>query len=206
VQRNNASIKIENVVASATLEHGIDLLDVKKAFPKMKYRPKRFPGLIFRLKRPRTTILIFTSGKMVCTGAKSTNEVRRALKIVIEKLKKAGIIILGSLSIQIQNIVASANLGGKIDLVTLYDSERHRAKMMYEPEQFPALIYRMEEPKVVILLFSSGRLVCTGVKKEEHIYEVVNRFYQGLKKHGHIFYSEQEKYVFQQSRQERKVT
>jgi len=117
-------VKIENVVASATLRHGIDLGDVVRAFPKMKYHPNKFPGLVFRLRNPRTAILIFSSGKMVCTGAKSVSEVRRALRTVVRKLKNAGIVILGKLSTKIQNIVASANLGGTVDLVRLYESQR----------------------------------------------------------------------------------
>jgi len=188
-------VKIENVVASATLRHGIDLSDVVRAFPKMKYHPNKFPGLVFRLRKPRTAILIFSSGKMVCTGAKSVSEVRRALRRVVRKLKNAGIVILGKLSTKIQNIVASANLGGTVDLVRLYESQRSDERMMYEPEQFPALIYRMKEPRAVVLLFSSGKLVCTGAKKEEHVYQAVYRVRQKLEKDECIFYSEQQKRV-----------
>jgi transcription initiation factor TFIID TATA-box-binding protein len=188
-------VKIENVVASATLRHGIDLRGVARAFPKMKYRPDQFPGLVFRLKKPRTAILIFGSGKMVCTGAKSASEARRALRNVVRRLKNAGIVILGRLSTKIQNIVASTNLGGTIDLVRLYESQGHDERMMYEPEQFPALIYRMKEPKAVVLIFSSGKLVCTGAKKEEDVYQAVGRLHQRLEKDECIFYSEQQKRV-----------
>lgn len=182
-------VKIENVVAAATLKHGIDLRDVARAFPKMKYHPDQFPGLVFRLKKPRIAILIFGSGKMVCTGAKSASEARRALRRVIRKLRDAGIVILGRLSTKIQNVVASANLGGKVDLVGWYESQSLGGRMMYEPEQFPGLIYRMKEPRAVILLFSSGKLVCTGVKKGEHVYQAVAQLHQKLKENGFIFYS-----------------
>jgi len=188
-------VKIENVVASATLKHGIDLMSVARAFPKMKYRPNQFPGFVFRLKKPRTAILIFCSGKMVCIGAKSAGEARRALRNVVRKLKNGGIVILSRLSTKIQNIVASVNLGGTIDLVRLYESQGHDERMMYEPEQFPALIYRMKEPKAVVLIFSSGKLVCTGAKKEEDVYQAVGRLHQRLKKDECIFYSEQQKRV-----------
>ena len=195
MERVDRLVKIENVVASATLKHGIDLRDVARAFPKIKYHPDQFPGLVFRLKKPRTAILIFGSGKMGCTGAKSANEARRALRRVIRKLKDAGIVILGRLSTKIQNIVASANLGGKVDLVGWYESQSLHERMMYEPEQFPGLIYRMKEPRAVILLFSSGKLVCTGAKKEEHVYRAVDRLRQRLEKDECIFYSEQQKHV-----------
>ncbi|MFQ6081494.1 MAG: TATA-box-binding protein [Candidatus Bathyarchaeia archaeon] len=184
-------VKIENVVASATLKHGIHLRAVARAFPEMEYRPNQFPGLVFRLKKPRTTILIFGSGKMVCTGAKSAREARRALRRVVKRLKNAGIVILGRLSTKIQNVVASANLGGTVDLVRWYESQGLGGRMMYEPEQFPGLIYRMEEPRAVILLFSSGKLVCTGAKKEEDVYQAVDRLRQRLEKDSCIFYSEQ---------------
>lgn len=129
-------VKIQNVVVSATLKHGIDLRDVARAFPKMKYHPDQFPGFVFRLKKPRTAILIFGSGKIVCTGAKSAGEARRALRNVVRRLKNGGIVILGKLSTKIQNIVASANLGGTIDLVRLYECQRRDERMMYEPSSF----------------------------------------------------------------------
>ena len=114
------------------------------------------------------------------------------MRRVVRRLKNGGIVILSRLSTKIQNIVASANLGGTIDLVRLYESQRLDERMMYEPEQFPALIYRMKEPRAVILLFSSGKLVCTGAKKEEDVYRAVDRLRQRLEKDECIFYSEQQ--------------
>jgi transcription initiation factor TFIID TATA-box-binding protein len=64
-----ATLSIENVVASATLNQKVDLNAVVKGYPGVEYRPEQFPGLVFRLKRPKTATLIFSSGKMVCTGA-----------------------------------------------------------------------------------------------------------------------------------------
>ena len=89
MQRNRATTKIVNVVASATLKHEVELNAVVKAFPSVEYRPGEFPGLVFRLKRPRIATLIFHSGKMVCTGSKSEREAIRALKRVVRKLRKA---------------------------------------------------------------------------------------------------------------------
>ena len=93
-----ASITIENVVASATLNQRIDLNAVVKGNPWVEYRPETFPGLVFRIKKPKTAILIFRTGKMVCTGAKSEKEAKRAIKKVIKELKKSGIIIPGTVS------------------------------------------------------------------------------------------------------------
>lgn len=179
------SISIENVVASATLNQKVDLNAVVKGYPGVEYRPEQFPGLVFRLKRPKTATLIFSSGKMVCTGAKSEKEARRAVMKVIKELKKGGIIIISKPEMKIQNIVASGNLGGMIDLEKAAYS---LGRSMYEPEQFPGLIYRMEEPKVVILLFASGKLVCTGAKKEEDVYVAVEKLHGLLEEKALIFY------------------
>ena len=180
-----ATINIENVVASATLKQRVDLNAVVKGYPGVEYRPEQFPGLVFRLKRPKTATLIFNSGKMVCTGAKSEKEARRAVMRVIKELKKSGIIIISKPDLKIQNIVASASLGGMIDLEK---STYSLGRTMYEPEQFPGLIYRMDDPKVVILLFASGKLVCTGAKREEDVYLAVNKLHQRLEEQKLIYY------------------
>ncbi len=180
-----ASINIENVVASASLDQTIDLNAVVKGFPGVEYRPEQFPGLVFRLKKPKTATLIFNSGKMVCTGAKSEKEARRAVMKVVKELKESGILIIGKPKLKIQNIVAAAGLGGNIDLEKATYSLK---KTMYEPEQFPGLIYRMAEPKVVILLFASGKLVCTGAKHEEDVYQAVNILHQRLVDQDLIYY------------------
>jgi len=179
------SIRIQNVVGTATLNQRIDLNAVVKGNPGAEYRPSQFPGLVFRLKRPKTATLIFNSGKMVCTGAKSEKEARRAVLKVVKELKKSGIIILRKPEIKIVNIVASASLGGLIDLEKCAYSLR---RTMYEPEQFPGLIYRMDEPKVVILLFASGKLVCTGATKEEDVYKAVAKLHKNLKEKELIYY------------------
>jgi len=179
------SIRIENVVSSVTLNQRIDLNAVVKGNPLVEYRPEKFPGLVFRLKRPKTAILIFSTGKMVCTGAKSEKESKRAVLKVVRELKKSGIIIISKPEIKVVNIVASANLLGRIELE---DCAYSLGRTMYEPEQFPGLIYRMDDPKVVILLFASGKLVCTGATKEEDVYEAVAKLHKNLKEKELIYY------------------
>jgi len=185
MEEKNIDISIENVVASASLDQKIDLLAIMKVFRNVEYRPKQFPGLVFRLKKPKTATLIFGSGKMVCTGAKSEKMAKSAVNKVVRELKKNGIIILGKPTIVIQNIVASANLHGKIDLETAADIMDN---VMYEPEQFPGLIYRMGTPKVVMLLFASGKLVCTGAKYEEMVKEAVYILHDLLEEDELIYY------------------
>ena len=111
-------ISIENVVASATVDQKMDLNDITKKFPDVEYHPDQFPGLVFRLKSPKTATLIFTSGKMVCTGAKSEQMSKNAVKTVVEKLRKGDIKVKKNAVVTIQNIVASINLGGRIHLET----------------------------------------------------------------------------------------
>ena len=170
-------INIENVVATATLHQNIDLNSIVRVFPGVQYRPEQFPGLVFRLRKPKTATLIFGSGKMVCTGAKSERQARRAVMRVVDELKRNGIVILSKPEIQVQNIVASVGLGGYIDLEKVTYSLK---RTMYEPEQFPGLIYRMDDPKVVILIFTSGKLVCTGAKKETEVYRAVTKLRETL--------------------------
>ncbi len=117
---------------------------------------------------------------MVCTGAKSEREARKAILKVARELKKGGIIIIGKPEIKIQNIVASGSLGGPVDLEGLCEQARVGGSLMYEPEQFPGAIYRMESPSVVFLIFPAGKIVCVGAKKEGEIYEGVENLRRRL--------------------------
>ena len=179
-------IEIQNVVASVTLNQSFDLLSIVKALPgTVEWKPDEFPGLVFKLKDPKTATLIFSSGKMVCTGAKSEDLAKKAVRRVVDQLKSHGILIIGEPIIQVQNVVASASLGGRIDLER---STFSLGRTMYEPEQFPGLIYRMDAPKVVILIFASGKLVCTGAKKEAEVGEAVRKLQARLEEESLIFY------------------
>jgi len=178
-------ISIENVVASASVDQKLDLNEITKKFPDTEYHPDQFPGLVFRLKTPKTATLVFRTGKMVCTGAKSEDMSRKAVKTVVQKLRKGGIKIKKDATVTIQNIVASINLGGKI---SLEQAARTLPRSMYEPEQFPGVIHRMLDPKTVILLFASGKLVCTGGKTEKDVYRSVNNLHSMLEEMGLMIY------------------
>ena len=178
-------VSIENVVASGSVDQKIDLNVITQTFPDVEYHPDRFPGLVFRLKSPKTTTLIFSSGKMVCTGAKSEEQSIKAVRSVVQTLRKGGIKIKKDPVVVIQNIVASANLGGKIHLE---QAAKSLPRSMYEPEQFPGLIHRMLDPKTVILLFASGKLVCTGAKKESNVYRSVHNLHTVLEEKDLMVY------------------
>jgi transcription initiation factor TFIID TATA-box-binding protein len=178
-------IAIVNVVASASVDQKIDLNEITRKFPDVEYHPDQFPGLVFRLRTPKTATLIFTSGKMVCTGSKSEEMARKAVKTVVQMLRKGGIKIKKDAEVTIQNIVSSINLGGK---VSLEKAARTLPRSMYEPEQFPGLIHRMLNPKTVILVFSSGKLVCTGAKNEQDVYQSVNNLHSLLEEKDLMIY------------------
>ena len=183
--QTKAIVSIENVVASASINQRVDLNLITKNFVDVEYHPDQFPGLVFRLKTPKTATLVFSSGKMVCTGAKSEKQSREAVQEVVRRLRKGGIPIKNDAEIVIQNMVASANLGGKVHLE---EAARTLPKSMYEPEQFPGLIHRMPDPKTVILLFASGKLVCTGAKRESDVYRAVSNLHVMLEEKGLMVY------------------
>jgi len=169
--------RVENIVASVVLDCRIDLERVASVLPNVEYDPEQFPGLVIRLQNPKAAVLVFNTGKMVVTGLKREEHAKIVVNKVIEKLRKAGIQIEGEPKIQIQNIVSSGSIGAEIDLemaaMTLEDA-------LYEPEQFPGLIYRMKDPNVVFLLFSSGKIVCTGAKREEDVKSAVEKLAKQL--------------------------
>ncbi len=157
-------VVIENVVASTSLGQRFDLGQITLNLDRVEYEPEQFPGLVYHLNEPKAAALIFGSGKIVCTGAKSIEEAKLAIKKIVEKIREAGVEINSEPEIVIQNVVATANLNAELNLdaiaIALDNTE-------YEPEQFPGLVYRMEDPKVVLLLFGSGKIVCTGAKSVE---------------------------------------
>jgi transcription initiation factor TFIID TATA-box-binding protein len=178
-------VRIENVVASATVEQRLDLTEITKKFPDTEWNPDQFPGLVFRIKVPKTATLIFSSGKMVCTGGKSEAMAVKAVQTVVQQLRKGKVKVKNEPIVTVQNIVASANLGGKIHLE---QAARVLPRSMYEPEQFPGLIHRMLDPKTVILLFASGKLVCTGAKKEADVYRSVHNLHNTLEEKSLMIY------------------
>ncbi len=180
-------VSVENVVASASIDQQVDLNEITEKFPDTEYNPDQFPGLVFRLTAPRTATLIFRTGKMVCTGAKSEELAIKAVNTVVQKLRKGKIKIKKDPIITVQNIVAAINLGGKIHLEK---AAKTLPRSMYEPEQFPGLIHRMLEPKTVMLLFASGKLVCAGAKKESDVYRSVHNLHALLEEKNLMIYDQ----------------
>jgi len=132
--------------------------------PEAEYAPDEFPGLIYRLKKPKTAILLFHSGKVVCTGGKSEKEVGESIRTISRLVRKAGQKVTSRPAIEVQNIVSTADLESELDLNAIALT-LGLDRVEYEPEQFPGLVYRLEEPRVVVLLFGSGKLVLTGARR-----------------------------------------
>ena len=173
------TVEIVNVVASTGIGQEINLKQATLALDGADYDPKRFPGLVYRTKEPKTAALIFRSGKIVCTGAKSIDDVYKGLEKVFQSLRNIGIDVQGTPEIKVQNIVASADLHSVLNLNAIATG-LGLENIEYEPEQFPGLVYRLSDPKVVILLFGSGKLVVTGGKKPEDMANAVDRIVEGL--------------------------
>ncbi|MHA1107347.1 MAG: TATA-box-binding protein [Promethearchaeota archaeon] len=174
--------KIENVVATVVVEitEKIDLNQIARKHADVEYNPERFPGLVMRIEKPRATILIFSTGKMVVTGLRKAREAPRVVEKVVKNIRKAGIKVSNP-EITIQNIVASGDLHTNIDLNMAAIVMEFA---MYEPEVFPGLIYRMPDPKTVFLIFSTGRIVCTGAKKKEIVRDAVRKLNQQVRELG----------------------
>jgi transcription initiation factor TFIID TATA-box-binding protein len=173
------NIKIVNIVVSTSLGHDIPLEKMAAMLSNTEYNPEQFPGLVIRIKEPKTSALIFSSGKVVCTGARSMAKVKESIDKIIESLKKIDIHITIKPEIKIQNIVASGTVGMDLNLNTLALKLENTE---YEPEQFPGLVYKLAEAKATFLLFSNGKVVCTGTKSEEDVHAALEKLIENLKK------------------------
>ncbi len=172
-------IKIENVVASTQIGENIDLNKIAREVPDSEYKPKQFPGLVLRIKEPKAAALIFRSGKVVCTGSKSVEDVNRAVKQVVKIVKSLGIPVIENPEVKVQNIVASADLGVDLNLNAIAIG-LGLENIEYEPEQFPGLVYRLKDPRVVVLIFGSGKMVVTGGKEPEDATRAVQKIAEEL--------------------------
>ena len=159
---------VENIVASTSFADKLDLDVIAQSLEEAEYEPEQFPGLVYRLDKPKTATLLFRSGKANCTGAKNIEDVRTTINIIAEKLKKLNVDVHKNLEIVIQNIVAISDLGGELNLNEVAMA-LGLENVEYEPEQFPGLVYRIKEPKVAMLLFGSGKIVCAGARKIEDV-------------------------------------
>uniref|UniRef100_A0A673YC17 TATA box binding protein n=1 Tax=Salmo trutta TaxID=8032 RepID=A0A673YC17_SALTR len=170
--------QLQNIVSTVNLGCKLDLKTIALRARNAEYNPKRFAAVIMRIREPRTTALIFSSGKMVCTGAKSEEQSRLAARKYARVVQKLGF-PAKFLDFKIQNMVGSCDVKFPIRLEGLVLT--HQQFSSYEPELFPGLIYRMIKPRIVLLIFVSGKVVLTGAKVRGEIYEAFENIYPILK-------------------------
>ncbi|KXX74707.1 TATA-box-binding protein [Madurella mycetomatis] len=168
---------LQNIVATVNLDCRLDLKTIALHARNAEYNPKRFAAVIMRIREPKTTALIFASGKMVVTGAKSEDDSKLASRKYARIIQKLGFNAKFT-DFKIQNIVGSCDIKFPIRLEGL--ASKHHNFSSYEPELFPGLIYRMIKPKIVLLIFVSGKIVLTGAKVREEIYQAFEMIYPVL--------------------------
>jgi transcription initiation factor TFIID TATA-box-binding protein len=168
VDKKFKSLKIENIVASGAIAESIDLVEFSGKVRNCELNKKRFPGAVYHIADPKIACLVFSSGKIVMTGIRNDAALADGLAIVIQSLKDAGIKPLKEPRVMITNMVCSYNLDRYINLNKLavtFNVEN----VEYEPEQFPGLVYRILDPKIVVLIFSSGKIILTGGKNLDDV-------------------------------------
>jgi transcription initiation factor TFIID TATA-box-binding protein len=161
--------KIVNIVGTSKIGDDFDLNKLAMTLEGAEYEPEQFPGLVYRIKEPKAAFLIFKSGKVVCTGTRSASDAQKALAMASTNVKDTGFEVLSSPKIEIVNIVASGDM--KIENLNLNQVAMALGleNIEYEPEQFPGLVFRMKEPKVVTLIFSTGKVICTGARNKDDV-------------------------------------
>jgi len=180
-----SDLKVQNIVATTSLGKEISLTKLARSQSNTEYNPEQFPGLVLRIEKPKSAVLVFSSGNLVCTGTKSVAQVKEVIEAVIRQIAKIGVRITDKPKITVQNIVASGSIDLSLNLNML---ALQLENTEYEPEQFPGAVYRMDEPKVVFLIFSAGKLVCVGAKKEEQVFEAVDKIQALLEEKELIYY------------------
>ena len=172
---SQSNYKIQNIVATASLGKPVPLTKLARTQPNTEYNPETFPGLVLRVKEPKSAVLVFSSGNLVCTGTKSLTQVREVIDAVIKQLKKINVNITTKPKITVQNIVASGTIELKLNLNFL---ALEMENTEYEPEQFPGLVYKLP---ATFLLFSNGKLVCTGTKNKEQLEDSMAQLLKNVK-------------------------
>lgn len=178
-------VNIENVVATSSMETKLDLKTISKILDGSEYDPEIFPGLVYRMTSPKTSILLFGSGKVVCTGGKTVEDAVAGINKVKDRLNENGIETAEEPEVTVQNLVATCDIGAVLDLnMTAISLGLERVE--YEPEQFPGLVYRVKGSCAVLLLFCSGKIVCTGGKNIKDLEDAVEYTKKELRMAGII--------------------
>jgi len=174
----SVNFKIHNMILSTSVNRPVKLDRLSLKLDKSEYEPEQFPGLVYRTESPKSGVLLFSSGRLNIVGVKNIREGREVLSQIVKILDDNGFEVKNKSKLKVENIVASAKIAKEINLDKIgFEFENTE----YEPEQFPGLIYRMTEPKLVFLLFSSGRIVCVGSTKTDDIKKGIAKLLKQIK-------------------------
>lgn len=165
---------IVNLVASASLGGSLDLYTLAMSLPDIEYEPEQFPGAILKLKEPKVSMLLFKNGKVICSGANNEKDIELGIKKASKLINEIqpSIKVKRKVEYQIVNLVATAALNKTLDLFQVALSLDN---VEYEPEQFPGAILRIADPKITLLLFKNGKLICAGAKREDLLKKGLNK-------------------------------
>jgi len=175
---SKSNLKVQNIVATTSLGKEVSLTKLARAQSNTEYNPEQFPGLVLRIEKPKSAVLVFSSGNLVCTGTKSVGQVKEVIKAVIRQIAKIGVKINKVPKITVQNIVASGNINLNLNLNLL---ALQLENTEYEPEQFPGLVYKLVSPTATFLLFSNGKLVCTGTKNRQQLEDSMKQLNENIR-------------------------
>ena len=185
--------RVVNVVSMVDLGCPLNLSDIAKSCKNSEYNPTRLNAVIMRIKEPKSVALIFNSGKIVCAGAQNEEDSKTASKKFAKAIKRLVPEVIFK-NFKIINIVATCDFKYKIHLTKLNSeisyklsktlkSSELKKKISYEPQLFPGLIYHMENPKLVVLVFASGKVNFVGMKEKEDGYKALKNIYPFIEKH-----------------------
>ena len=167
-KRGKDKINIVNIMASTSFADHLDLDKVGLALEGFERKKGRFKGFTYRLKYPRVSVFIFKSGKANCSGARNLADISWACNRISLAFKKVGIESYDKPAIVIQNVMAVYNIKKELNLPYIAMT-LGLENVEYSPWEFPDLVYRIDEPKVSMMLFRSGKIICTGAKNEADI-------------------------------------
>lgn len=185
---DNINIRIVNVVSTVSLECQLSLRELALKLQNSEYNPKRINALIIRIKKPKTAALVFSNGKMVVVGADNEDDSKQAAKIYAKNIKSLGYNDIKFKNFKIENVVASCDANFQIQLTKLSLKLKliNNKNCSYEPDIFPGLIYHMQDPKICLLIFKSGKLVFVGAKQRNDIYSAFEKIFPLLKQYKNI--------------------
>lgn len=177
--------KIQNVVATIKMvrkdtaglskSQQFNLQEIAQKCRNTQYNPKRFPAVFMRIKEPKATGLIYSSGNMTIVGTRSTNDSQLAANMIFSTIKKELNLkdcYFEKENVQVRNIVASCKLGFQVYLDKINEHPANKDLSSYD-DTFPGLIYKyyvntiMPKQKnscIIALVFASGKMVFTGAK------------------------------------------